>query len=71
MNTNKNNSTKLAETKVINAIGDITRATKKVLMDYIIGMYLTSFAKVIAYLGTESDEAKDLLSGMDENQIQK
>lgn len=66
MNTNKNNSTKLAETKVINAMGDITRATKKVLMDYIIGMYLTSFAKVIAYLGIESDESKDLLSGMDE-----
>ena len=66
MNTNKINATKLAETKVINAMDDITRATKKVLMDYIIGMYLTSFAKVISYLGTESDEAKDLLSGMDE-----
>ena len=66
MNTNKINANKLAETKIINAMGDITRATKKVLMDYVISMYLVSFAKVIAYLGAESDEGKDLLSGMDD-----
>ena len=33
------------------AMGDITRATRKVLMDYISRMYVTSFAKAIAYLG--------------------
>ncbi len=63
MNTIK--TAKEAETKVINAMEDITRATKKVLMDYINDMYLTSFAQVIAYLGPESDEAKELLSCMD------
>ena len=67
MKSNKNNAKELAESKVISAMGNITRATKKVLMDYVIGMYLVSFAKVISYLDIESDEGKDLLSGMDEN----
>ncbi len=66
MKTKKINSNEIAESKVINAIGNITRATKKVLMDYVISMYLVSFAKVIAYLGADSDEGKDLLSGMDD-----
>ena len=66
MKTKKINSNEIAESKVIYAMGNITRATKKVLMDYVISMYLVSFAKVIAYLGVESDEGKDLLSGMDD-----
>ena len=66
MKTKKINSNEIAESKVINAMGNITRATKKVLMNYVISMYLVSFAKVIAYLDTESDEGKDLLSGMDD-----
>ena len=66
MKTKKINSNEIAESKVIYAMGNITRTTKKVLMDYVINMYLVSFAKVIAYLGAESDEGKDLLSGMDD-----
>lgn len=66
MKTNKNNANSIAESKVISAMDEITRATKKVLMDYVISMYLVSFGKVIAYLGAESAEGKDLLSGMDD-----
>ena len=42
---------KKAKFMVEKAMGDITRATRKVLMDYISRMYVTSFAKAIAYLG--------------------
>ncbi len=55
-----------AQTAVTNAMGDISRATRKVLMDYVISLYLNSFGKVIAYLGPDSEEGKDLLNGMDE-----
>ena len=48
MKTNKNNANSIAELKVISAMDEITRATKKVLMDYVISMYLVSFAKVTA-----------------------
>ena len=48
MKTNKIDSNGIAESKVINAMDEITRATKKVLMDYVISMYLVSFAKVTA-----------------------
>jgi flagellar motor switch protein FliG len=44
---------------------DITRATRKVLMDYVSRMYVVSFAKAIAYLGLESEDALDLLNHMD------
>ena len=57
---------KNAQTAVTNAMGDISRATRKVLMDYVISLYLNSFGKVIAYLGPDSIEGKDLLNGMDE-----
>ena len=67
MENNKINAKEFAESKVLSAMDEITRATKKVLMDYVISMYLVSFAKVIAYLGAESDDGKDLLSCMDGN----
>jgi flagellar motor switch protein FliG len=54
-----------AQSIVENTMEDITRATRKVLMDYVSKMYVVSFAKVIAYLGLESEDALDLLNGMD------
>lgn len=39
---------KKAQFMVERAMGDITRATRKVLMDYVSNMYLVSFAKAIA-----------------------
>ena len=65
MDANKINSKELAESKVIHAIEEITRTTKKTLMDYVIRTHLISFAKIIAYLGAESKEGKSLLSRMD------
>lgn len=56
---------KEAQFMVEKAMGDITRATRKVLMDYVSKMYVTSFAKVIAYLGLESEDAIDLMDNMD------
>lgn len=66
MKTEKTTTKELAESKVAYAMDSITGGIKKVLMDYVIDMYLASFGKVIAYLGTESIEGKDLLSVMDE-----
>ena len=54
-----------AQVMVEQAMGDITRATRKVLMDYVSNMYLVSFAKAIAYLGLESEDANSLLNTMD------
>lgn len=56
---------KKAQFMVEKAMDDITRATRKVLMDYVSRMYVTSFAKAIAYLGLESEDAIDLLDNMD------
>lgn len=56
---------KEAQFLVEKSMGDITRATRKVLMDYVSKMYVTSFAKVIAYLGLESEDAIDLMDNMD------
>ena len=56
---------KKAQFMVEKAMGDITRATRKVLMDYVSRMYVTSLAKAIAYLGLESEDAIDLLDNMD------
>ena len=55
-----------AQVMVEQAMGDITRATRKVLMDYVSNMYLVSLAKAIAYLGLESEDALDLLNSMDD-----
>ena len=55
-----------AQVRVEEAMGDITRATRKVLMDYVSKMYVVSFAKAIAYLGLESEDALDLLNSMDD-----
>ena len=57
---------KKAQVMVEQAMGDITRATRKVLMDYVSKMYVVSFAKAIAYLGLESEDAVDLLNSMDD-----
>lgn len=54
-----------AQVMVEQAMGDITRATRKVLMDYVSKMYVVSFAKAIAYLGLESEDANSLLNTMD------
>ncbi len=54
-----------AQFMVEQTMGDITRATRKVLMDYVSRMYVVSFAKAIAYLGLESEDALDLLNHMD------
>ena len=56
---------KKAQFMVEKAMDDITRATRKVLMDYVSRMYVTSFAKAIAYLGQESEDANSLLNTMD------
>ena len=56
---------RMAQVRVEEAMGDITRATRKVLMDYVSKMYVVSFAKAIAYLGLESEDAISLLNTMD------
>lgn len=56
---------KKAQNIVENTLGDITRATRKVLMDYVSVMYIQSFAKAIAYLGLKSEDANSLLNTMD------
>lgn len=56
---------KKAQFMVEKAMDDITRGTRKVLMDYVSRMYVTSFAKAIAYLGQESEDANSLLNTMD------
>ena len=56
---------KKAQFMVEKAMDDITRGTRKVLMDYVSRMYVTSFAKAIAYLGLESKDAIDLMDNMD------
>ena len=57
---------KKAQVIVKNAMDEITRATRKVLMDYVFEMYRNSLAKAIAFLGLDSPEGKELLSEMDE-----
>lgn len=58
---NRSVESKKAQFLVENAMEDISRATKKVLIDYVQGMYKQSIAKAIGYLGVESAEGKDLL----------
>lgn len=61
---NESSAEMKAQAIVENTMGDITRATRKVLMDYVSNMYLVSFAKAIAYLGLESEDANSLLNTM-------
>lgn len=56
---------KRAQFMVENAMGDITRATRKVLMDYICKMYFVPIAKAIAYLEIDDFEADGLLEYLD------
>lgn len=56
---------KRAQFMVENAMGDITRATRKVLMDYICKMYFVPLAKAIAYLEIDDFEADGLLEYLD------
>lgn len=57
---------KKAQLIVEGAMDEITRATRKVLMDYVFWMYHNSLAKAIVFLGLDSPEGKELLSEMDE-----
>ena len=52
---------KKAQFMVENAMDDITRATRKVLMDYISKMYFVPLAKAIAYREIDDFEADGLL----------
>ena len=56
---------KMAQFMVENAMGDITRATRKVLIDYISKMYYVPLAKAIAYLEIDDFEADGLLEYLD------
>lgn len=56
---------KKAQFMVENAMSDITRATRKVLMDYISKMYFIPLAKAIAYLEIDDFEADGLLEYLD------
>lgn len=49
------------------AMEEISKGTKKVLMDYIHEGYLRTFANVILYLGKDTEEAKELLMELSEN----
>lgn len=53
---------KKAQFMVENAMADITRASRKVLMDYISKMYYVPIAKAIAYLEVDDFEADGLLA---------
>lgn len=63
---NKNSvDAKEAQLKVSNAMGDITRAAKKVLVDYLYDGFVKHFAKAIAYLEVDDAEADDILRTLD------
>ena len=70
MNMNEIITTEKAQKRVVNAMDEITRATKKVLMDYVLKMYHNSLAKAIVFLGIDSPEGKELLDSFD-NQTRK
>jgi len=71
MNKNQNKAVMIAESKVSNAMEEISCATRKVLMDYMLDMYYISFSKIIAYLGVNSNESQELLENLDEKMKQK
>ena len=51
---------KKSEFMVSNAMDDVTRASKKALMDYLCKMYYVPLAKTIAYLELDDTEAEGL-----------
>lgn len=63
-----NKTTKQMEARFITerAMEEISKGTKKVLMDYIHEGYLRTFANVILYLGKDTEEAKELLMELSE-----
>ena len=71
MNKKQNKAVMIAESKVSNAMEEISCATRKVLMDYMLDMYYISFSKIIAYLGVKSNESQELISNLDEKMKQK
>lgn len=71
MENNKSKAVMIAERKISDAMEEITCATRKVLMDYMMEMYYISFSKIVAYLGVKSNEAQELLSSLDEKMKQK
>ena len=65
---NKNSvDAKEAQLKVSNAMGDITRAAKKVLVEYLYDGFVKHFAKAIAYLEVDDAEADDRNDHSDES----
>ena len=71
MNKKQNKADMIAEAKVSSAMEEISCATRKVLMDYMLDMYYISFSKIIAYLGVKSNESQELLANLDEKMKQK
>lgn len=71
MNKNQNKAAMIAESKVSSAMEEISYATRKVLMDYMLNMYYISFSKIIAYLGVKSNESQELILNLDEKMKQK
>ena len=65
-----NKTTKQMEARFLTerAMEEISKGTKKFLMDYIHEGYLRTFANVILYLGKDTEEAKELLMELSENQ---
>lgn len=71
MNKNQNKAVMIAESKVSSAMEEISCATRKVLIDYMLDMYYISFSKIIVYLGVKSNESQELLEKLDEKMKQK
>ena len=68
-----NKNTKQMEARFLTerAMEEISKGTKKVLMDYIHEGYLRTFANVILYLGKDTEDANQLLMELSENQREK
>ncbi len=58
---------KKSEFMVSNAMDDVTRASRKALMDYLCKMYYVPLAKTIAYLELDDTEADGLLQYLDQD----
>ena len=62
MKKNKSFDTGKAQYMVASAMEEMSRATKKVLVDYLSISFICHFAKAIAYLEVGYDQANDILS---------